>query len=390
MSDNSSFGIDLAGVANNSVITAESLEERNIVVPDGYSELNASEAALRRPRTAALLSLLPGLGQLYNGETGKGLLFLAVTAINALSLLYMLCAGPFLRCLGQLAAQFHMGLNADLCKALHITGTLLVIYLGLLAGFVSYAVRDAYDQAIRAQRGTVFARFFLGFPEAASGSYLFHFAVTAACVMVVLFTVIPPVPIEQAVTLELVQPPPPPPPALEKRKPILKQLSPQAPPKQAPQVVQPQPPVVPLAETTEPSPIPIATAPVPTEGAPSGDASASGTNEQTAGGGDPREIDYSAYVAELQRRIKKAWFPPKGDESKTITVKFKVKRGGEVSKIRLVTSSGVSIADAAAIAAVQQSAPFPPLPSGSPEELEIKFTFDYSVFNGGQPPIQNL
>ncbi len=36
----------------------------------------------RDPNMAVILSVIPGLGQLYNGETRKGLLFLGVTAIN--------------------------------------------------------------------------------------------------------------------------------------------------------------------------------------------------------------------------------------------------------------------------------------------------------------------
>ena len=40
--------------------------------------------APRDPNTAAFFSLLPGLGQLYNGETRKGMLFLGVVCINLL------------------------------------------------------------------------------------------------------------------------------------------------------------------------------------------------------------------------------------------------------------------------------------------------------------------
>ncbi len=44
---------------------------------------NANFSQTRRdPNLAALLSICPGLGQLYNGQNRKGLLFLVVTAIN--------------------------------------------------------------------------------------------------------------------------------------------------------------------------------------------------------------------------------------------------------------------------------------------------------------------
>ena len=99
-------------------------------------------------------------------------------------------------------------------------------------------------------------------------------------------------------------------------------------------------------------------------------------------GGVKQEVDFSSYLAEMQRRIKRAWHPPKGNESKTVTFKFKVSSDGSVARIRLVKSSGVTITDNAAKVAIEQAAPFPPLPQGAPEEVDIRFTFDYNIFNG--------
>ena len=36
----------------------------------------------QQPRKAALLSLIPGLGQIYNKQKAKGFIFLAVTLIK--------------------------------------------------------------------------------------------------------------------------------------------------------------------------------------------------------------------------------------------------------------------------------------------------------------------
>lgn len=88
-------------------------------------------------------------------------------------------------------------------------------------------------------------------------------------------------------------------------------------------------------------------------------------------------------MADLQRRIKRAWFPPKGNESKRVMVVFKVHRGGEMSNLRLDHSSGLAIADQAALKAVENAAPFRPLPPGAPDDVDIQFTFDYNVFGGG-------
>lgn len=98
--------------------------------------------------------------------------------------------------------------------------------------------------------------------------------------------------------------------------------------------------------------------------------------------GAQADIDFGPYMADLQRRIKKHWFPPKGNESKRVVVVFKVHSGGELSQLRLDHSSGVAIADQAALKAVEDAAPFRPLPAGAPDAVDIQFTFDYNVFTG--------
>lgn len=96
-----------------------------------------------------------------------------------------------------------------------------------------------------------------------------------------------------------------------------------------------------------------------------------------------KDVDFGPYMADLQRRIKRAWFPPKGNESKTVKVVFKVHRNGTMSNLRLARSSGLAIADQAALKAVKNAAPFRPLPKGAPNDVDIQFTFDYNVFKSG-------
>ncbi len=95
------------------------------------------------------------------------------------------------------------------------------------------------------------------------------------------------------------------------------------------------------------------------------------------------DVDFGPYMADLQRRIKRAWFPPKGQESRRVVVVFKVHKGGELSNLRLEKSSSVAVADLAAMKAVENAAPFKPLPPGSSDDVDIQFTFDYNVFSGG-------
>jgi len=97
-----------------------------------------------------------------------------------------------------------------------------------------------------------------------------------------------------------------------------------------------------------------------------------------------KEPDFGPYMRELQRRIKRNWEPPKGNESKRVVVLFRVSRDGRLLSLRVMKSSGVSEADKAAISAVELTAPFSPLP---PEykgnDIDIQFTFDYNVFSVG-------
>lgn len=121
--------------------------------------------------------------------------------------------------------------------------------------------------------------------------------------------------------------------------------------------------------------------------------SAGGGNAGNPGPGNPngrpgidavREPDFGPYMRELQRRIKRNWDPPKGNESKRVVIVFKVNRDGRLMSLRILRSSGVSEADKAAISAVELTAPFSPLP---PEyrgkDIDIQFTFDYNVFSVG-------
>ena len=92
------------------------------------------------------------------------------------------------------------------------------------------------------------------------------------------------------------------------------------------------------------------------------------------------DVDFGPYMAELQRSIKRAWFPPKGDKSKRVVVVFKVHSDGRASDVKVEKSSGVATADQAALKGIENAAPFRQLPEGAPAEVDIQYTFDYNVF----------
>lgn len=108
------------------------------------------------------------------------------------------------------------------------------------------------------------------------------------------------------------------------------------------------------------------------------------------GGGAPgidalREPDFGPYMRELQNRIKRNWEPPKGNESKTVVLLFKIAKDGRLLSCRVSRSSGLQTADSAALRAVELTAPFRPLPPDfKGQSIDIQFTFDYRVFSASR------
>jgi len=123
-------------------------------------------------------------------------------------------------------------------------------------------------------------------------------------------------------------------------------------------------------------PGPVSTSSIPRTG--------ENTESSKLGKGDTNvgKADFGLYMAELQRRIKRNWQPPKDPNSRQVVVEFTISRSGELGSVRLSKSSGLSINDQAAIAAIRAAAPYPPLPKFADESVDIQFTFDYHVFNG--------
>jgi TonB family protein len=96
-----------------------------------------------------------------------------------------------------------------------------------------------------------------------------------------------------------------------------------------------------------------------------------------------KDVDYGPYMADLIRRVKRAWTPPKGEEDKVVAVRFKIGRGGQLSELKIEQSSGSPAADQAATKAVEQAAPFRQLPAGSKAPVEARIKFDYADVGGG-------
>jgi TonB family protein len=101
-------------------------------------------------------------------------------------------------------------------------------------------------------------------------------------------------------------------------------------------------------------------------------------------------VDFKEYMSWLQHAIKQEWRPPRADESKRVVARFKIWRDGHFSDTMLTRSTGSVEGDQAALEAIHKIASSQALPDGSPEFVEIEFTFDYNVFrrNGSMPPFR--
>ncbi len=385
--------------------TLESLGERELEtkVPEEVPELGSADlGALEglEPRRALTLSIIPGLGQIYNGETVKGYLFIGVTVANLILLSLLFSTETLLNFIIHCGALFHTESKLNIEQALavvHSGRTVTMVYLGLILSFSAYVARDAYDRAREKRFGKLVPRFKFSMPEATSGSYLFHFSLICTLVLAVIFFVVPSKPKVQVTEIALVAPdkpeppkkaPDPPKPKQEPKQELKEEPKKVEPPKQAPKPPQPTP--VAFAVKTDKAadpvvvssdPAPAAAAPTPTTGDTSGSATG-GSPGGSAGGGEGDDFDFGAYLAEVQKRIKKTWHPPRGAESQSVTLKFKVLADGTATNIRLVKSSGVSASDDAAKEAIANGSPFPPLPKSAGDDIDIKFTFDYNVFSG--------
>ena len=95
-----------------------------------------------------------------------------------------------------------------------------------------------------------------------------------------------------------------------------------------------------------------------------------------------RQPNWGPYMRDLEQRIRRNWTPPKGDSSKRIIITFTIGRDGRLLSHKIVKSSGVPLADRAALSAIELTAPFRPLPPEfKGQSVPIEFTFDYNVLN---------
>ncbi|MDO8734616.1 MAG: TonB family protein [Elusimicrobiota bacterium] len=112
-----------------------------------------------------------------------------------------------------------------------------------------------------------------------------------------------------------------------------------------------------------------------------GTVSGSGTGNGTGIGVDAGNFPYMGYVNILRNKVAQNWNPEPYPSSspKKVLVYFKILKDGVVANLTVKESSGVSFIDRAAIRAITNSTPFPPLPAGYADDyLGVYFMFELS------------
>ncbi len=94
-------------------------------------------------------------------------------------------------------------------------------------------------------------------------------------------------------------------------------------------------------------------------------------------------VDFGPYMRDLQRRIKRVWYPPKSDVAAQAAMTFKIFADGHVSNLKITKHSGSTALDLACFLAVKNAAPFLPLPKHCHSSVNILFEFRYNVLKNG-------
>jgi len=160
-------------------------------------------------------------------------------------------------------------------------------------------------------------------------------------------------------------PPPPPPPPVPPPTPTPPPPVPPEPRKQPPRE-EPRP--APQKPQEQPPPKPVEV-PVP-EVVP--DFSSLPSPVRIEAGGD---VKVHPYLAAVRRKLEQNWQPYKEDSRLSVVISFSILRDGNVAEVRIVTSSGDSVLDGNARAAVERASPFGRVPPVfTSDKLEITCT----------------
>lgn len=90
-------------------------------------------------------------------------------------------------------------------------------------------------------------------------------------------------------------------------------------------------------------------------------------------------VDFGDYMTKMKQDIFKKWTPPKGLESRRVSVVFSIHRDGSIVNPEVVESSSNEEVDKSALAALAAASPLAPLPKGAPRSVDIRYVFDWKM-----------
>jgi TonB family protein len=86
-------------------------------------------------------------------------------------------------------------------------------------------------------------------------------------------------------------------------------------------------------------------------------------------------VDLHPYIGTMKKVIQAKWQPPKGLEDHKVMTTFTILKDGTIQKAEITESSGIPSVDKAALDALKASSPLPPLPTGSPAYIQLRYRF---------------
>jgi TonB family protein len=135
----------------------------------------------------------------------------------------------------------------------------------------------------------------------------------------------------------------------------------------------PAPPPMPVA-----APVPVAAAPPPALGQPTGSTQGKGAITMSAS-----DFPFMWYLQTIQRKVNEKWAPPERPSHTNAVVVFEIGRDGGVKNPAVERSSGDAQYDQAALRAIVEAHPFPPLPEEFRQPaLKIHLGFNFSTDRG--------
>jgi TonB family protein len=154
---------------------------------------------------AAALSMVPGVGQIYNGDLSRGFLFLFTGAANFIFMALICRKGSFVEGAKFIATSSHIHVNSvilNCLNALDCRSPQMLLLCLLLGAFTFFCIKDALETELRLRQHETYSAEGLKISEATSGSYILHVLMFAAVLLLGLFLFVPPEIRYQAVEIE--------------------------------------------------------------------------------------------------------------------------------------------------------------------------------------------